>query len=64
MAMTPDEIRAKSFPNIKKGGVDSDAVSSYLTDVANEVQRLETALGAAQHDPGSAGPRVGRTAAQ
>ena len=43
-------------PKYQEGGVDSDAVSSYLTDVANEVQRLETALGVAQHDPGSAGP--------
>lgn len=55
MAMTPDEIRAKSFPAVNKGGVDGAAVSSYLSSVAEEVQRLEIALEAAQRDPASAG---------
>lgn len=50
MAMTPDEIRAKSFPSVKKGGVDADVVSAYLEKVAQEMQRLQIDLEATQRE--------------
>ena len=50
MAMTPDEIRAKSFPSVKKGGVDADVVSAYLEKVAQEMQRLHIDLEASQRE--------------
>ena len=50
MAMTPDEIRAKSFPSVKKGGVDADVVSAYLEKVAQEMQRLQIDREATQRE--------------
>ena len=57
MAMTPDEIRAKSFPSVKKGGVDADVVSAYLEKIAQEMQRLQDDLETGHRDaPPTAAP--------